>query len=219
MDLAAEGTHRRVARLIRRPFDGAGSGTGRDLPVLAGTVGALGEADLDAGFEVDQAGVGGNSIWGGGRFRLIPAAQPGNLERGDVQVRRGWVRQGWVKRERLLSGVALDLLPGWYDDWALVERERMRQRVLHALEALSQRLVRAGRFAEAVETALLAVGAEPLRESAQRALIEVHFAEGNWVEGWRNYQAYRDLLRRELGVEPSADLVALLQTTRDDRFA
>ena len=114
---------------------------------------------------------------------------------------------------------ALDLLPGWYDDWALVERERMRQRVLHALEALSRRLVHAGRCAEGVEAALLAVGAEPLRESAQRSLIEAHFAEGNWVEGWRSYQAYRDLLCRELDVEPSAELVALLRTTRDDRCA
>ena len=36
---------------------------------------------------------------------------------------------------------AIDLLPGWYDDWALVERERVRQRLLHALEALSRQLV------------------------------------------------------------------------------
>ena len=32
---------------------------------------------------------------------------------------------------------ALDLLPGWYDDWVMLERERLRQRVLHALEALA----------------------------------------------------------------------------------
>jgi DNA-binding SARP family transcriptional activator len=113
---------------------------------------------------------------------------------------------------------ALDLLPGWYDDWALVERERMRQRVLHALEALSRALVCAGRCAEAVEAAVLAVGAEPLRESAQRTLIEAHFAEGNWVEGWRSFQAYRELVYRELGTEPSADLVALLRTTRRNHF-
>ena len=45
---------------------------------------------------------------------------------------------------------ALDLLPGWYDDWALIERERIRQRLLHALEALSRRLVQLRRCAEAV---------------------------------------------------------------------
>jgi DNA-binding SARP family transcriptional activator len=107
---------------------------------------------------------------------------------------------------------ALDLLPGWYDDWATVERERLRQRMLHALEALSGRLVSVRRCAEAVETAMLTVRAEPLRESAQRALIEAHLAEGNWVEGLRSYQLYRRRLRRELGVEPSDELPLLLRS-------
>jgi DNA-binding SARP family transcriptional activator len=105
---------------------------------------------------------------------------------------------------------ALDLLPGLYDDWIVIERERMRQRMLHALEALSQLLAQAGRYADAVEAALTAVNAEPLRESAQRALIEAHRAEGNWVEVRRTYIAYRDLVRRELGVEPSRNLTVLV---------
>src|SRR4051794_14897664 len=32
-----------------------------------------------------------------------------------------------------------DLLPDWYDDWVLIERERFRQLRLHALEALCRR--------------------------------------------------------------------------------
>jgi len=101
-----------------------------------------------------------------------------------------------------------EVLPGWCDDWVLVERERLRQRVLHALEALSRRLVRAGRFADALEAAIVAVSEDPLRESAQRALIEAHLAEGNQSEACRIWQAYRDLLRRELGVNPSGNLLA-----------
>jgi DNA-binding SARP family transcriptional activator len=98
------------------------------------------------------------------------------------------------------AAAALDLLPGFYDDWALIERERIRQRILHALEALSERLAAAGRFADAIEAALLATSAEPLRETAQRALIKAHLAEGNRTEAQRSYRAYRDLLYRELGV-------------------
>jgi hypothetical protein len=75
-----------------------------------------------------------------------------------------------------------DVLPGWYDDWVLIERERLRQRVFHAMEQLSREMVRQGRFAEAVEAALVTVSAEPLRESGQRVLIEGHLAEGT---GWR----------------------------------
>ena len=103
---------------------------------------------------------------------------------------------------------ALDLLPGFYDDWVLMERERVRQRILHALEALSEKLAAAGRFADAIEAAMLATSAEPLRESAQRALIRAHVAEGNLTEARRSYRAYQDLLLRELGVPPSAEFAA-----------
>lgn len=103
---------------------------------------------------------------------------------------------------------ALDLLPGFYDDWVLMERERIRQRILHALEALSQILAAAGRFADAIEAAMLATSAEPLRESAQRALIKAHIAEGNLTEARRSYRAYQDLVYKELGVAPSADFSA-----------
>jgi DNA-binding SARP family transcriptional activator len=105
---------------------------------------------------------------------------------------------------------ALDLLPGWYDDWVLFERERLRQRLLYALEALSVQLAEVGRWAEAVEAAMTAIRVEPLRESAQRALIEAHLAAGNLVEASRVYELYRELLRRELSVEPSSDLTLLL---------
>jgi DNA-binding SARP family transcriptional activator len=103
---------------------------------------------------------------------------------------------------------ALDLLPGFYDDWALMERERTRQRILHALEALSERLAAAGRYADAIEAAMLATSAEPLRESAQRVLIKAHVAEGNLTEARRSYRAYHDLMHRELGVVPSDDFSA-----------
>jgi DNA-binding SARP family transcriptional activator len=106
---------------------------------------------------------------------------------------------------------ALDLLPGWYDDWTILERERLRQRVLHALEALSRQLGGSGRHADAVEAALAAVNAEPLRESGQRALIEAYLGEGNWVEAKRALRTYRELLASELGVAPSQDLMALVK--------
>jgi DNA-binding SARP family transcriptional activator len=105
----------------------------------------------------------------------------------------------------------MHLLPGWYDDWVIFERERIRQRLLHALEVLSRRLAAAGRCAEAVEAAISAVSADPLRESANKVLIEAHLAEGNLVEGRRAYQRYRDTVRRELGVEPAKELASLVR--------
>jgi DNA-binding SARP family transcriptional activator len=106
---------------------------------------------------------------------------------------------------------AMDLLPGWYDDWVIFERERIRQRLLHALEALSQLLAAAGCCADAVEAAISAVSIDPLRESANRVLIEAHLAEGNLVEARRAYGRYRDIVRRELGVEPGERLARLVR--------
>lgn len=110
--------------------------------------------------------------------------------------------------ERILSPA--DLLPGWYEDWVVFERERFRQLRLHALDALSERLVARGRFALAVEAALAAVREEPLRESSHRSLIRAHLAEGNVSEAIREYRGYRRLLNEELGVPPSREMEGLL---------
>ena len=56
--------------------------------------------------------------------------------------------------------------------------------------------------------------ADTIRESAQRALLEAHLAEGNWVEGRRGYESYRDLLWQELGVDPGPELTSLLDPSR-----
>lgn len=103
-----------------------------------------------------------------------------------------------------------DLLPGWYEDWVSAERERFRQLRLHGLERLCAALAERGRFAEAVEMGLAAVRSEPLRESAQRALIRAYLAEGNPSEAVRQFQRFRVLLRAEMGLEPSVRLEELL---------
>ncbi len=68
----------------------------------------------------------------------------------------------------------------------------------------------AGRYADAVETAITAINAEPLRESAQRVLAEAHLGEGNWVEAHRGYVRFREIMHRELGVEPSREFSDLV---------
>jgi DNA-binding SARP family transcriptional activator len=104
-----------------------------------------------------------------------------------------------------------ELLPGWYDDWVLTERERVRQLQLHGLERLSERLTAAGAFGAAVQAATAAIAAEPLRESAHRALIRAHMAEGNAHEVLRQYAAYRKMLAKELGVAPTALMQELVR--------
>jgi DNA-binding SARP family transcriptional activator len=103
-----------------------------------------------------------------------------------------------------------ELLPGWYDDWVLVERERHRQLTLHALESLCEHLTAIGRYGAATLAGLAAIDREPLRESAHRALIRVHLAEGNAGEAIRRYRLYEKIAARDLGVAPSVMMRSLL---------
>lgn len=103
-----------------------------------------------------------------------------------------------------------ELLPGWYEDWVVVERERLRQLRLHALELLCEGLTSRRRFGQAVEAGLAAVRGEPLRESAHRALIKAYLAEGNPGEALRQYRSYRQLLHEELGLVPSPEMNDLI---------
>jgi DNA-binding SARP family transcriptional activator len=109
-----------------------------------------------------------------------------------------------------LASLAGDLLPDWYDDWLLDEREELRQTRLHALESLARQLSARGRHADAIQAALAAIRLEPLRESAHHTLIEIHLAEGNRSEACRQFRRCRRMLRNELGVEPSESMRRLL---------
>jgi DNA-binding SARP family transcriptional activator len=174
----------------------------------------------------DEARAGGNlrsAMWrlGGTRAGIVDVVTDGLVMCPDVSVDLETVSR-WA--ERVTAGsesvadlqvpdsidAALDLLPGWYDDWVVFERERVRARALHALEHVSRLLSAAGRHAQAVDAAIAAVCSEPLRESAQRALVLAHLAEGNQVEAHRSFHAYRSLLETELGVVPSPEFHELV---------
>jgi DNA-binding SARP family transcriptional activator len=110
-----------------------------------------------------------------------------------------------------VTELSADLLSDWYDEWLFLERDRWTQLRLHALEALAEHLLAAGAYSEAVEAALAAVWAEPLRESAHRILVRVFAAEGNLGEAVRQYHRYRQLLHRELRTPPTAQMEDLMR--------
>ena len=92
----------------------------------------------------------------------------------------------------------------------LIERERLRQLRVHALERIAERATSAGRYGYAIDTALTAIAADPLRESAHRVLIKAYLAEGNTGAGMRQYREYCRRARKELGLGPSPQLCELV---------
>lgn len=108
-----------------------------------------------------------------------------------------------------------ELLPGWYEDWVIFERERLRHLRLHAMEASAAQLVQAGRVALALDVALEVVRCEPLRESAHRVVVSAHLAEGNISEAIQAFENYRSILGKELGLGPSQQLRDLITAWLD----
>jgi DNA-binding SARP family transcriptional activator len=111
--------------------------------------------------------------------------------------------------ERSISILSCELLPDWYDDWVAAERDLLDELRLAALEQLSDALRANGKLTQAVRAALAAVCADPMRESAHRALVASYLAEGNRAKALRHLRAFRIRLRDELGIEPCEELAAL----------
>ena len=98
---------------------------------------------------------------------------------------------------------AEDLMPGSTDAWVLLERERLRQLRLNALESWSRYLIDKGSPVEALAAARAAMRCEPLRESGHRAVLRALLAVGDRGAARRHLGLTVRLLRAELGVGPS----------------
>lgn len=146
-----------------------------------------------------------------GTLQLLPPVEV-DLDAA-VSVAQRWLAHLETDADRDAGSAAIagELLPDWYDDWLTDDRESFRQLRLHALEAMAERLADADRCGDAILAALAAVAADPLRESAHRAVIKVHLAEGNVAEAIRQLHRCERLMLDEVGVPPSSRLAELIQ--------
>ena len=109
-----------------------------------------------------------------------------------------------------VSRLSTRLLPGWYDDWVVLEQERWDQLRLHALEAAAEVLLCRGQHMLALEAGLVAARSEMFRESAHRIIIRVYLAEGNLGAAMQHYRDYQRKLRRELNLAPTTAMDELI---------
>ena len=96
-----------------------------------------------------------------------------------------------------------DLLSGFYDDWIVLERERMRAIFDHLMAQLLERLQAEQRWHDVLEWGehWIALGHSP--EPAFRALMIAHSELGDMSKVATAYQRCVEALRDDLSVEPS----------------
>jgi DNA-binding SARP family transcriptional activator/predicted ATPase len=116
------------------------------------------------------------------------------------------------KLARLREAVSIyraDLLENVYADWVLLERERLRDHYLQALEALTTLQKRRGAYEDALDAARRLVATDPLRESAHRELMRLYHLLDRPRAALQQFQTLRTALAQELGTQPTFTTVSL----------
>jgi len=108
----------------------------------------------------------------------------------------------WARAEAAIAHYTGDLLEGFYDDWALRERERLRLLYLESLAALLRHHSETGTLDEAIRCGQQILALDPLREDVHRELIRLHLRRGHRALALEQYERCRAVLHDELGVGP-----------------
>lgn len=136
--------------------------------------------------------------------RLVAEATPGAL----------------IKAATLYKG---DLLDGFsvnedtFETWARDERERLRRQAANVLHELTAHYDAIGDTTHCVETATRLLSLDPLGEAAHRILMRTYAAQGRHASALKQFENCRKILRRELGVEPEPQTIALYRDIRKQR--
>jgi TolB-like protein/Tfp pilus assembly protein PilF len=104
-----------------------------------------------------------------------------------------------------------------FEDWLLIERQRLRQLFERALSRLVSHALAAGDRERAAEAARRLLSLDPLSEEAYRTLMRIHAEEGQTAQALKLYDGLWDRLHRELGVRPEPATVALHDQIRRRR--
>jgi TolB-like protein len=138
--------------------------------------------------------------------RLLGERTPESLEKATV-----------LYRGDLLEGIGIR--DPAFEDWLLVERQRLRQLAEDALAALLTQSLADGSLERAAAAARRLLMLDPLREMAYRGLMEIHAERSETSQALKLFEGLRDRLQSELGVKPEPRTVQLYESIRQRRAA
>jgi len=116
----------------------------------------------------------------------------------------------------LLSGYTCDSLP--FEEWLRQEREHLHQTALKAMFELTQSYLQNGRLDKAQATARRQLSLEPWREAAHCQLMQAYALAGDRGNALAQYEAGRQILWQELGVEPTTEMVILYEAIKNGKY-
>jgi predicted ATPase/Tfp pilus assembly protein PilF len=102
-----------------------------------------------------------------------------------------------------------------FEEWTVLQRERLHQSALEALTNLAACYERWGALDQACRVMARQIELDPWREEAHRALMRLQALNGQRSAALHQYEICRRILAHELDVEPEAETVALYWRIRD----
>jgi predicted ATPase/DNA-binding SARP family transcriptional activator len=147
--------------------------------------------------------------------QLNPAAIETDVARFDAAVRAAkYAPRSEARRHALetaLDAYGGDLLPGFYEDWVIAERERLGLEHAGALDALVAVLEGTEEWGTAIPHLLRRVHAAPYDEDACGRLMRAFVAAGQPDAALGYFETLDRRLREEMGAEPR-DVIKALAT-------
>lgn len=117
-----------------------------------------------------------------------------------------------------LAGFSLpDSAP--FEDWMRRTGEALQQKASAALQRLAHHYEHEGDYATALSHAQRVLELDPYAEVAQRQMMRLLALSGQRSEALAQYEACRQLLAEELGVEPDEETQALASNIRSGEFS
>lgn len=139
----------------------------------------------------------------------------------DVEVDLDDVRRAAAAAEApLADGAVADLpsrlavpglLPDWYEDWVLQEREALERLRVKGLERVARHGLDVHHLALTAAAADAASDIDPLLEWASECAIRAHLGCGDLGSARREFDRYRTAMRSELDAPPSRTILDLVE--------
>lgn len=119
--------------------------------------------------------------------------------------------------EQVSQAVSLyqgDLLDGWYQDWCIIPRERLRTIYLILLEKLTDYFEASRAFERGIATAHIILSVDRAREQTHRQLMRLYTYTGNRSDALRQFDRCVAALIEEFDVEPDERTILLFNEIR-----
>lgn len=110
-----------------------------------------------------------------------------------------------------------DLLQTLYEDWIVLERERLQALYFSTLEKLIAREHKRGDLVQAMAYARQLLSRDPLREDVLRDYMLLRVENGDRAGALQLYQQFKERLIEELGIAPMPETTAVYEQITENR--